>query len=199
MNDDDGVRYVVAGGREHSFQSTGDPVEDGKIAQRILAEHGHKPMTRAETMHAHAAGFMEAARLVHNEVLQKEVRGRARGLGAAPFVVNASFALEIYLKSIYAYLGASPPRDHDLGRLLNEIPEAGRSAIQMQIPGFWTGEAARDSYDLAEIVSGLAGAFVGWRYYYEGSGKAPTVHIGKAIYALQVLHAASRALIYGQR
>lgn len=65
----------------------------------------------------------------------------------------------------------------------------------MQIPRFWTGEAA-EGYDLGAIMKEFAGAFVAWHYYcYEDGGKAQSVNVPRMIYAPNVIHGASRALV----
>lgn len=194
LKSDDGMRRVILRGQEVGrFQSTGDLRKDAEIAREIMIANGFIPHTDAQAMHLQGYAFATAAQVVHDELLQKDGRGE----GAAPFVVNAAFALEVYLKSIFAALDQTVPIHHDLSKLLANLPDEGRVAIQLQIPHFWTGEVAAERFDLAAIVDSLAGAFVHWRYYYEGTGKAQPVNVASVIYALNVIHRASRAIVYG--
>lgn len=175
-----------------SFISTGDDAKDATIAQDILALHGAGPATEAQAMYLQGAAFATAAQL-----LDVELTSKRNAFIAAPYVVNAAFALEVYLKSLYVALGVSAPGHHDLSKLLANVPADARTAIQIQIPKYWVGEAADENYDLSAIVDSMAGAFVGWRYYYEGKGGFMSVSPPRVMYALKVLHGASRAVVFG--
>jgi hypothetical protein len=87
-----------------------------------------------------------------------------------PAVVVASFALELYLKSILVDAGSnSVPGSHDLGLLYGQIPKTIRARIVRQwrdILKQWqhTSQPVNLASDLESILKEIGPAFEKWRY-----------------------------------
>jgi HEPN domain-containing protein len=171
--------------------STGDMNEDAKLSREILRGAGlHREQTDVEAMFAQARAFGQASKHLHDQLLQRRVYA-----GMPTFVVNATFALELYLKTLTRSNGGIPDkREHKLSTLLKTLPAAAEMDVKLQIPNFYTGKAREEAYDLAAILSDLDTAFVDWRYLYEKKERK-AVHIPHVIYSLNLLDAAALASV----
>ena len=73
-----------------------------------------------------------------------------------PVIVNASFACELFLKSILIGNGL-PPHKHELNILFDRLPKDTQDIIVNSVP----------EYDFGEEVEKISCAFTEWRYIYE--------------------------------
>lgn len=175
------------------IEVTGDLRADAEKCRQALKARGlYYPPTKLQAMHLQAHAFATSAAKIHDTLLQTE-RSRA---GVAPFVVNAAFAMEIYLKALTERFGGDLKGVHDLGALFLNLPPEAQLAVKSQIKVVLNPQQTEPGYDLAAILENLNSAFVDWRYMYENGKKPPIVHIPHAIFALQVLHAASYNAIF---
>jgi len=182
---------LMRGQKVADIESTGDPIVDVETCRQKLRELGlYEPTTKLQAMHRQAHGFAICALRIHDTLLQQE-RSYA---GASPFVVNASFALEVYLKALTERFDGTFAGIHLLEKLLGNLPPAAQMAVKMQIPFVISQKELQQAYDLAAILRDLNNAFVDWRYMYE-DGKQLKVQLPEVLYALRVLHAASHNAI----
>lgn len=142
-----------------------------------------------------AAGFLETAQMLHGRIQHaRQVGSSELGRLMAPFVVNASFSIEVFLKAIGEETG-NVPWGHDLVRILDELPEKAQELIlnaSAQLAGSYTQDGARP---FPELLATSANAFEEWRYVWEK--KAPKMFvIQDAIAVLFVLHSVSKDLCY---
>jgi len=102
----------------------------------------------------------------------------------APFVVNAAFSIEIYLKTIHKLYGKHI-KGHKLSTLYKSLNEECKLIISQ------IAEETRHLYKIEKdkgfeyYLSELDNAFVQWRYIYEGSNER--IHFLPTIYVMQVL------------
>ena len=138
-------------------------------------------------MFGHANSFAETAISIYKKHL---VRSPFYGPAATPFVVNSSFAAELYIKTLHDLEGHSV-RGHKLTdlyaklspehkRLIDESALAVRQHFSDDVP------------DLTASIAMLNEAFEQWRYIYEKDRLE--IHIPTVRFVLHTLHEAiSRA------
>ncbi len=108
--------------------------------------------------------FAETAILLFNTVLKEP--SRRQPLLIVPFVVNASFACELFLKSL-AHRGGVSLHGHNLATLLGELPFQERRCLEAA----WTAVDRRVNKERVEtlesVLNELSNSFVEWRYSHE--------------------------------
>lgn len=100
-------------------------------------------------------------------------------LYVAPFIVNSSFAIELYLKCIYMIEnGKEPNRVHKLDLLYKKLSRESKDsiaaifmlvnersgsyhALKDKVPGF--------DWSIEGVLASASQAFVNWRYSFEGN------------------------------
>lgn len=126
-----------------------------------------------------AEGFHIAAKVLH-QAQAKEMQHRV-----TPFIVNATFAIELYLKCFDGYTVFKLPseycegvvkyenvtsegsnRGHDLVKLFERLNDANRKQISSAF------EKRRNGITSEEFFKKYKDHFVSWRYGFEGNGTA---------------------------
>lgn len=147
-----------------SHESTGDPEGDCIAAEKVLKEKGLlEDIPLYKGMYGHA----NASAAVANELYYTKLRSTpVDGDAICPFIVNATFSAEVYLKAIHSAFG-NKVKGHDLSFLYKGMPKRGKVHFEA------AAEVIRPLYNL-NTDSGVAGcidqlkeAFVSWRYVYE--------------------------------
>ena len=128
-------------------------------------------------IYSKAEGFHIAAQIL-NQANEMQYRG-------SPFIVNATFAIELYLKCLDAKTVFNKPsnecdgftkyekvssessnRGHDLGKLFNKINEVHRDQISSSF------EQRINGISSEEFFGKYRDHFVSWRYGFEGNATA---------------------------
>jgi len=143
--------------------STGDAEEDILAIRKYLQEKGlWKEVSRNDSMFGQANSFAETANLLYRKNLRNSPYN---GSAVAPFIVNASFSIEIYLKTIHNACG-SDITGHDLLQLYHQLDEEAKETVEAAVqdakPRYAVGVSS-----VEDCLSNLSHAFVEWRYYYE--------------------------------
>jgi hypothetical protein len=118
----------------------------------------------------------------------------ANGLAAVPFVVNAAFGIEVYLKLFHAASSAGrKKKGHSLLSLYDALPQAVKDEIQGLANSHAKHHRIEGPIDFRALVAELNTAFERWRYVYEYSTLG-AVNIQPTMLVMHVLHdvAASR-------
>jgi hypothetical protein len=131
--------------------------------------------------------FAQTAALLYAKCLNETPRQEP--LLIVPFVVNASFACELFLKAL-AYRGQVCLKGHQLSTLFATLPNQERERLEQA----WTAVAQRVECEpgltLASAISELSNSFVEWRYTHEkervSTASSAAIHL-----LLEVLEAAS--------
>jgi|SRR6185369_15105071 len=113
-----------------------------------------------------------------------------------PFVVNSSFSIEVFLKTIGEVHGASL-RGHDLLELYRQLPVLARQAIQAAVPGLVGRYGIAPTREFESLLAGLSDAFVKWRYAWERPEGVGYFGVVEAIAALHVLHNVGHEMVWG--
>ena len=165
-----------------NYESTGDDKKDIEISRDILKKKGlWKKQEVVDMMFSQAQSFGYTA----NHLYEKDIKRHPRKFYSfAPFVVNAAFSIEIYLKTLHKLYGKDI-KGHSLAELYEGLDKKAKSTIKH------IAEETRNLYqiekdkDFEYYLSSLDTAFVKWRYIYESDvGK---IYFLPTIYVMQVL------------
>jgi hypothetical protein len=165
--------------------TTGDTVADMAIVRQVLKDLGiHREVTVVQAMFRQAASFCDTAAMLFED-LQKQP---SRGLTIAPFVVNLTFSLELYLKTLASAHGTKL-LGHELASLYDGLPQSALDALEAAAT---SAKPPGTRQTLRERLADLKGVFVQWRYVYELE-RSPEVKVQPSIWVAGVLHAACQA------
>lgn len=102
-----------------SQMASGDHAKDAAAEQAILKEKGLLQETsRNDLMYCQANGFAEVAFNIYNNGLKESA---SKGGGTAPFLVNATFSIELSAKTIHDAYG-NKDRGYHLISLYKGMP-----------------------------------------------------------------------------
>jgi len=163
---------------------TGDRDKDLAAAEKLLREKGlwGKP-DLCDSMFNQAFSFSSIARKINHDGLNQLTRDP---ISITPFIVNATFSVEVYLKSIHMLYGAKI-RGHQLVLLFDELPIEAKDVISKK------SEELVKEYNFSFPVQfkveleKINRAFEEWRYVYEKSN-LEFVYTKSIIFIMNVLH-----------
>ncbi|MGH1429556.1 MAG: hypothetical protein ACRBB4_00395 [Neptuniibacter sp.] len=147
-----------------SHEATGDTVKDAEAVQEILKQKGlYKEVTINDAMYGQANSFAEVANTIYNNDLKKSP---FKGGSTAPFVVNAVFSIELYLKTIHHAYG-NKARGHHLANLYKGMPKKGKAHFLKASDDIRHLYKLEIGSDIHTCLDSLNKAFEEWRYLYE--------------------------------
>ncbi len=163
-----------------------DPKKETKLAQALLKSKGlWRETTKPESIYRQAESFSHVALRIYKTDLATHPRNP---LGIVPFVVNAAFSAEMYLKCLQSIYG-EVTQSHILTVLFKALDNRTKDKINK------TSKQLRVNYDVDQKMlfrahlKGINDAFVDWRYIYEKD--ADYIDIQQTIFVLHVLHETS--------
>jgi hypothetical protein len=166
--------------------ATGDTATDVAVVQQFLKDRGlYREVTVVQAMFRQAASFADTAAMLYADLQKKP----SRGLTIAPFVVNLTFSIELYLKTLAQAHGAKLT-GHELASLFDELPPRAVEAVEAAAKGYGAGAGTLQT--VRACLHDLKGGFVQWRYVYEHE-QGPEVKVESSIWVAGVLHAACQA------
>ena len=169
-------------------QSTGDTDKDSEIVRQFLKDKGlHKEVSLFQAMFNQAVAFANTSAHLYERDLKRAPR---KGFSAAPFVVNAAFSIELYIKALAQKHGKSL-RGHELLKLYKALPKAALLEIEKVIPKCAANRALGEAPNFPKYLSELNNTFIEWRYCYERE-KTGAVHIEPTIFVMEVFHESCR-------
>lgn len=170
------------------YDATGDPEADAESVIQFLKKNGlHKETSPFSAVFNQALSFATAA----NYLFEKDLsRTPHNGASAVPFVVNAAFSIELYLKALSLKHGIAL-HGHKLSKLYNELPIQAKSEIQEMAQRCAIGIDADKANSFVEFLHELNNTFVEWRYSFEKE-RTEAVYIEPTIFVMRVLHEACR-------
>lgn len=144
--------------------STGDDLEDFKLAHKIFEDGGlsSTDLTEAQSIFDHSISFKKTAHFLFEMIARLGPRSK---YFVAPLAVNSVFAIELQLKAIGKQHGLSL-RGHKLLGLFQALPVDVVQRIRS------LGEVVVVSHDISvldmeKFLSNLNEVFVRWRYPHE--------------------------------
>jgi hypothetical protein len=173
------------------YESTGDYAKDIEICQDMLRKRGllHNKPTVEQAIFRQAVSFATASSYLYNRDLATVPT--KNGMSAVPFVVNAAFALELYLKTM-GHLFGSAQRGHDLLELFDALPPEGHEVLRQNLPKAKWQCGITNMEGFRKVLSDLRNAFIEWRYLHE-TDRTSEISFIPTIFVTEVLHAACQA------
>ena len=171
------------GNKVGEFPSTGLESEDMRIADRLLNAAGcvTPQLTAGARIYKQAKCFAAVALDLRNKI---SIHGPQAGRYAQLLIVNAAFAIELYLKALCAKAGL-PQRGHELLKLYDALPSDATACISK------TSSTLIEKYkierELRACLEGLNNAFQEWRYSYEYDHEPMIVYPSEAIFLIETL------------
>jgi hypothetical protein len=164
--------------------NTGDMATDLKAMSELMRSRGIEPLNRAQAAFGQASAFgMNAAHLFNTGLIGAPPLNPAN---LVPFVVNAAFAIELYLKTLGSLYDLKM-HGHDLLDLLEELPAEAKELLRREIAMAPPSEGIKDLSGFRSEIERLRSVFVDWRYLYERR-TAPEVRIVEFIHIVNLLH-----------
>lgn len=160
-----------------------DPAEAAELAKELLISKGlWKEIPKPVMIYLQAQSFANAAALIYERDLKSLPRNPQ---GISPFVVNAAFSAEMYLKCLQSV--SSPVAEtHILTALFKTLPNKLKEQINKNCKGFESQYQVDKGVLFKEHLKHINNAFVNWRYIYEKHTEH--VNVQQVIFVLQVLH-----------
>jgi hypothetical protein len=169
---------------------TGDMQADLKAMSELMRARGvAAPLTRCQATFRQAAAFATNASYLFNTGLTGAPPRNP--INVIPFVVNAAFAVELYLKTLGCVCGLNM-RGHDLLELFDELTAEAKDLLQREITRSPATEGIKDLSGFRTEIERARHLFVEWRYLHERN-RASEVRFVELIHVLNVLHNACRS------
>jgi HEPN domain len=169
-----------------------DIMVQAKAAIELMKAKGlYRKIAPAETIFGQATAFATTAAHLFNNDLRGMPPPRPASLGA--FVVNAAFAVELYLKALHHTHPGKVGRTHDLLHLFCTLPDDTKQAILREFSN--ASPRPENLKDLASFqaeIERIRHAFMDWRYLHEKEGVGEIL-IPELIFVMNVLHNTCRA------
>jgi hypothetical protein len=147
-----------------SYDATDDNEKDMEAVREFLKEKGlHKEVTTNDAMYGQANAFAEVANGLYKRDL---IYSPFKGSSVPPFVVNASFSIELYLKTIHDAYG-NKIRGHHLSIIYKKLPEKGKEYFLNAANDIRHLYKLKEGSDIDTCIESLNEAFEQWRYLYE--------------------------------
>ncbi|WP_157498904.1 hypothetical protein [Lysobacter sp. Root604] len=173
--------------------STGDPLEDAKLADELFNNLGlgTKKDSAALSIRKQARSFSKVTHHIYDTIGLLRTQSAAY---LAPFVTNAAFALELYIKALAREHGTSL-RGHKLADLYRGLPQA---AIEEIAIAYLAVESRHDlegaQPDIELFLTEINDAFVEWRYAYENKSGL-SVKVNRIMFLLDTLDLAGQRIV----
>jgi hypothetical protein len=164
-------------------KDTPDPVENARLGLELLKSKGlWKKIPIEKSMFDQAASFAHVANYVYGKDLKKLPRNPQ---GITPFVVNAAFSAEMYLKCIQQKY-EKPAETHILTALFKKLPNKVKDIVSKYKKQIESQYDVEPNLKFKDHLKKINFAFENWHYIYEQSTEH--VHIPTTIFVLDVLH-----------
>jgi len=164
------------------YLGSNDREEDQTAALEMLRAKGIAPPPLVNRILGQADAFAYTANLAFKELVS---RGPNKPLVAAPFVVNAAFSVELYLKTLSVIASGESPREHKLLDLYDALPDPRRAELCADTLRLAAEHGEGPQVQFRELIAMLNESFVRWRYVYEQE-RSGTIHLQQT---LLVMHA----------
>lgn len=168
---------------------TGNTKADSAAALQILKDKGlYVPTTPFQAMFRQAQSFCTTASYLYKKDLQAQPINQH---SIVPFVVNAAFAIEVYLKAL-SLVHSHKLHGHKLLELFDKLPPKATAEIEAQSADAAAGHKVESGRSFRDCLHAVNNAFVDWRYLYEKES-ADEIRINEVIFLLDALHHACSA------
>jgi hypothetical protein len=163
-----------------------DPKEAAKLANDLMKSKGlWREIPKSESIYNQAQSFANTSAYLYEKDLKSLPRNPQ---SITPFVVNAAFSAEMYLKCLQEIHG-QVTESHVLTALFKTLPNKVKDKINKASKKFESQYQITQGVLFKDHLKNINNAFVNWRYIYEKNNEH--VSIQQTIFVLQVLHEVS--------
>lgn len=163
-----------------------DPKEAIRLAQELIKSKGlSREISKSESIYSQAQSFANTAAYLYEKDLKSLPRNPQ---SITPFVVNAAFSAEMYLKCLQEVHGQIT-ESHVLTVLFKSLPNKVKDKINKTSKKFESQYQIEQGILFKNHLKNINNAFVDWRYIYEKNYES--INIQQTIFVLQVLHEVS--------
>lgn len=180
----EGMKTVMCDNKPIGYvKDVDDQEEAARLALELLKSKGlWRDIPKSETIYNQAQSFANASAHIYEKDLKSLPRNPQ---GICPFVVNAAFSAEMYLKCLLEIHG-EVKESHVLTALFKSLPNKVKDRINKNSKAFEGWYEVESGVLFKDHLKSINHAFVNWRYIYEKSTES--VNIQQTIFVLQVLH-----------
>ena len=147
-----------------SYDFTGDMKKDIEAAEAYLKAKGiHKEVSKSDAIFRQANSFAEVANHLYQTGLKKSPY---KGAYISPFIVNATFSIELYLKTIHNFY-SNNIKGHHLASLFKGMPKKGKEFVNSAAADVKSHFILEQGVNFPKCLESLSKSFVQWRYIYE--------------------------------
>jgi len=175
-------RVIHSGRCIGEIEDSGDPLRNAGLAKDVAIKAGvcHAE-DRARVMFRHAVAFWNVAKNICETDLP-DVFTKPQVL--PPFVVNAAFAVEMYLKCLHQ-AHDQPKRGHGLIDLFEALPPPVKERLGACATTLAGQYGVKGEQPFGSHLEHLDAAFVKWRYIYE---EMQYIEVQTVVFVAHVLH-----------
>lgn len=160
------------------YLGSDDQDEDIELAREFLKARGlYNPPSQIMAMLGQANSFAFTTNRIYEQDLMRDQTRNP--LGFAPFVVNAAFSVELYLKTLHAVAG-NPVRGHKLLTLHDTLDSARQAELASDALRLAPEHGEGPQVKFRDLVTMLNNSFEQWRYFYEIS-RGGYIHLQQTI------------------
>jgi len=168
------------------IEDVGDREEAYQLAQALMKSKGlWREIPKSESIYKQAQSFANTSAYLYEKDLKSSPRNPQ---SITPFVVNAAFSAEMYLKYLQEVHGQIS-ESHVLTALFKSLPNKVKDKINKTSKKFENQYQIEQGILFKEHLKNINHAFVNWRYIYEKNNEY--INIQQTIFVLQVLHEVS--------
>ncbi|NVK25951.1 MAG: hypothetical protein HWE10_13575 [Gammaproteobacteria bacterium] len=182
-----GMKTVMCDNKPVGYvKDVNDPKEAIRLAQELIKSKGlSREISKSESIYSQAQSFANTAAYLYEKDLKSLPRNPQ---SITPFVVNAAFSAEMYLKCLQEVHGQIT-ESHVLTVLFKSLPNKVKDKINKTSKKFESQYQIEQGILFKNHLKNINNAFVDWRYIYEKNYES--INIQQTIFVLQVLHEVS--------
>jgi hypothetical protein len=182
-----GMKTVLCDNKPIGYvKDVADQKEAAKLANDLMKSKGlWREIPKSESIYNQAQSFANTSAYLYEKDLKSLPRNPQ---SITPFVVNAAFSAEMYLKCLQEIHG-QVTESHVLTALFKSLPNKVKDKINKTSKKFENQYQIAQGILFKEHLKNINNAFVNWRYIYEKNNEH--VSIPQIIFVLQVLHEVS--------
>jgi hypothetical protein len=184
INPPKGMKTVICGNKPIGYvKDLADLQEAAKLAHELMKSTGlSRDMPKSESIYNQAQSFANTSAYLYEKDL-KSLPKKPQSI--CPFIVNAAFSAEMYLKCLQEIHG-KVTESHVLTALFKSLPNKVKDKINKACKKCESKHQIEQGVLFKEHLKNINNAFVNWRYIYEKSNEH--LSIQQKIFVLQVLH-----------
>lgn len=147
-------------------------MDSPELLREVLNESGSEKRPKWKLIFNQAVCFSKVASALYHEHLKTSDIRKIKAEYLAPYIVNATFSMELYLKAIHQKLDTkSLPKvsdKHNLKNLFFSLSGQAQNDIRKSLQACLVAQGrSSDDIDFGEKIRAIANGYIEWRYLHE--------------------------------